>query len=399
MQKLVIPTPRWALPLLKPARYKGAKGGRGSGKSNFFAELVIDRMVENPDLSVVCLREVQKSLKFSAKKLIEKKIEKLGVSHLFDVYLTEIRRIGGSGVCIFEGMADHTADSIKSLEGFGVAWYEEAQRMSQRSLDLLRPTIREQGSEIWFSWNPENESDPIEQFMVHNDPGEHILVHVNYYDNPFLPDTLKDEAEYAKRVDPDNYQHIWLGGYNIKNNAQVFLDKWVIEEFDPIETWDGPYFGADWGFAQDPTTLVNCYIKDNCLYIYDEAYKVGCDIVDTPALFDSIEGSRRHKIRADSARPETISHVRNQGFNIDSVEKWSGSVEDGISFIRSFEKIVIHPQCQHTIEEFRLYSYKVDRLTGDILPTIIDKHNHIVDAVRYALAPIIKKSGGGFYVL
>ena len=120
--ELVIETPEWAIPLLSPARYKGAYGGRGSGKSHFFAELLVEEHVANPNQRSVCIREIQKSLQFSARQLIVGKIQALGVSHLFDITLTEIRSVRGNGIIIFQGMQDHTADSIKSLEGFDRAW-------------------------------------------------------------------------------------------------------------------------------------------------------------------------------------------------------------------------------------------------------------------------------------
>ena len=157
--------PRWAIPFRQPARYKGASGGRSSGKSHFFAEEAVEAMVNDPSLRFVCIREVQRSLKFSAKSLIESKIWALGVGHLFTVLEREIRRNDGTGVMIFEGMQDHTSESIKSLEGFGRAWVEEAQSISQRSLDLLLPTIRAEGSEIWFSWNPNQPTDPVDAFF------------------------------------------------------------------------------------------------------------------------------------------------------------------------------------------------------------------------------------------
>lgn len=162
---LNIVTPKWAKPLLSPKRYKGAKGGRGSGKSHFFGEALVEALVFNPNTSAVCIREIQKSLKFSAKRLIEEKIEAMGVSHLFTITQSEIRANKGRGVILFQGMQDHTADSIKSLEGFNIAWVEEAQTLSKKSLKLLRPTIRAEDSEIWFSWNPEKTSDPVDLFF------------------------------------------------------------------------------------------------------------------------------------------------------------------------------------------------------------------------------------------
>lgn len=388
-----IKTPKWCLPLLDPARYKGAKGGRGSGKSHFFAELLVEEHVANPEQQTVCIREIQKSLKFSAKKLIEDKIRALGVQHLFDITLTEIRRIGGSGIIIFQGMQDHTADSIKSLEGFDRAWVEEAQSISARSMELLLPTIRAPGSEIWFSWNPDQPDDPVEKhFADIGDDG--VLVHVNFTENPFCPQELINEAKRHARVNPDSYDHVWLGGYNVKNDAQVFNGKWHVDEFEVGADWQ-PMFGADWGFAQDPTTAVECYVHERTLYIRREAYRVGLETDDIASYFAKhIPGIEKHTIRADSARPETISFVRRNGLpRCEGVKKWAGSVEDGVEHMRSYDKIVIHPSCVHSAQEFRTYSYKINKQTGDILPQIKDENNHIIDAIRYALQPLIKQSG------
>ena len=397
--QIKIQTPEWFLPYLEPKRYKGIKGGRGSGKSHGFADLAVEEMTVNPNLDFVCIREIQKSLKFSAKKLVESKIINHGVGQWFDVTQTEIRNRSGEGIMIFQGMQDHTADSIKSLEGFDRAWVEEAQSISARSMELLLPTIREDDSEIWFSWNPDQETDPVEQHFKTLDD-DMLLRHVNYYDNPFLPNTLRKEMERFRRVDPDRFGHVWLGEYNTMKDSLVFNNKYMIEEFEVDESFGRPYFGADWGFSQDPTTLIKKYIKDNCLYISHEVWAIGCEITDTPALFDKIPESRKYRIRADCSRPETISHVRRSGFDIIGAKKWSGSVEDGIAHMRGFDKIIIHPRCRRTAEEFGLYSYKIDRLTGDILPVIIDKHNHCIDGVRYGIEPLVVRRGsGGFYSL
>ena len=222
---LGIDTPEWALPLLAPARYKGVKGGRGSGKSHEFATQCVEAMIMNPDVSIVCIREIQKSLKFSAKKLIEDKIEKMGVFHLFDITLTEIRSVKGRGIIIFQGMQDHTADSIKSLEGFDIAWVEEAHSLSKKSLQLLRPTIRAQDSELWFSWNPNMPTDAVDEFF-NDKPSNSVLIHVNIFDNPFAPQTLLDECnEDREKLDSEDYAHIWLGEYNLQSDTLAFPPK------------------------------------------------------------------------------------------------------------------------------------------------------------------------------
>jgi phage terminase large subunit len=271
---------------------------------------------------------------------------------------------------------------------------EEAERVSERSWEILIPTIRRTGSEIWVTFNPAQESDPTYQRFVVNPPPGAFVRKVSWKDNPWLPDVLKAELEHLRRTDPDAYLHVWEGGTWTRSDAQVFDKKWIIDDFvADSKTWDGPYFGADWGFSTDPTVLLKMWVYSKCLYVEHEAYRVGCAIVDTPKLFDLIEGSRTHKIRADCSRPETINHVATSGFDCEAAKKWQGSVEDGIEYLRGFERIVIHPRCKHMVEEARLYSYKADRLTGDILPVVIDRHNHCWDAVRYGLEPMIRDSG------
>lgn len=212
MSVLQIPTARVFVPLLDSSRYKGAYGGRGSGKSHFFGEHLVERCVENPGTRAVCIREVQKSLKESAKKLIEDKIEVLGVGTMFDVLTDQIKTPGG-GVIIFQGMQDHTAESIKSLEGFDIAWVEEAQTLSKTSLNLLRPTIRKDGSELWFSWNPRLKTDPVDVMLRSNPPTNAVVVRANWDDNPWLPSVLEQERLDCRRDQPDEYDHIWDGDY------------------------------------------------------------------------------------------------------------------------------------------------------------------------------------------
>jgi phage terminase large subunit len=214
-QTLQIPTARVFKPLLSPARYKGAFGGRGSGKSHFFADLLIEDSLYNRGLRSVCIREVQKSLKDSAKRLIEDKLQEhdLGEADGFKVF-REVIETPGDGVVIFQGMQDHTAESIKSLEGFKRAWVEEAQTLSARSLSLLRPTIRAEDSELWFSWNPRRKTDPVDA-MLRGDalPTGAAVVQANWSDNPWFPAVLEQERRDCLRDNPDQYAHVWEGAY------------------------------------------------------------------------------------------------------------------------------------------------------------------------------------------
>jgi phage terminase large subunit len=264
---------------------------------------LVEEHIANPNQQTVCIREIQKSLKFSAKKLIEDKIIALGVSHLFEVTLTEIRRIGGQGIIIFQGMQDHTADSIKSLEGFDRAWVEEAQSISMRSMELLLPTIRAPGSEIWFSWNPDQEDDPVEK-LFSSESDDVVKVHVNYTENPFLPDELLREAERHRKQSPETFDHVWLGGYNIKSERLVFMGKHRIGTMD-TSGFD-PMYGIDFGFAQDPTTAIECFLINNSLYVSRECGKIGLELDYTSEFIKRhIDSIDKYVIRADSARPES----------------------------------------------------------------------------------------------
>ena len=383
MSVLRIPTPEWALPLLEGSRYKGAWGGRGSGKSHMFAELMIEAHIMNQKRRSVCVREIQKSLSQSVKRLLETKIQSMNAGAYFEVQDAVIKSKKADGAIIFQCMQNHTADSIKSLEGYDCAWVEEAQSLSQTSLDLLRPTIRKPDSELWFTWNPRQESDPVD-FLLRGPtpPKDATVIKVNFLDNPWFPAVLRDEMEYDKRRDPDKYAHVWMGQYLTNSNSRVFKN-WKIEEFDAAP--DAIHrLGADWGFAVDPTVLVRCHIVGRTLYIDHEAYMVGCEIVNTPELFMQVPEAEKWPIVADSARPETISHMRKNGFpKIMTAIKGPRSVEEGIQFLKNYD-IVVHPRCTHTIDELSLYSYKQDPLTGKILPVLEDKKNHVIDALRYA---------------
>jgi phage terminase large subunit len=370
--------------LLNPARYKGAWGGRGSGKSHFFAELLIEEHIRNQNQASVCVREIQRTLNQSVKRLLENKIIELKVQDYFTVQDVMIKSKRGNGMIIFQGMQNHTADSIKSLEGFDRAWVEEAQSLSQTSLDLLRPTIRKPDSELWFSWNPKNETDPIDQLLRGEmPPKDATVLKVNYSDNPWFPSVLKEEMEYDRNRDPDKYRHVWMGDYLGNSEARVFRN-WKVEEFvcppDAILR-----FGADWGFASDPTVLVRCFIMGRKLFVEYEAYMVGCEIMNTPDLFMTVPESERYPITADSARPETISHMKKNGFpRIMAAVKGPKSIEEGIEWLKNYE-IIVHPRCKHTIDELSLYSYKTDKMTGEVLPVLEDKQNHVIDALRYAV--------------
>jgi phage terminase large subunit len=376
----VVRLPDWAKRLWEPSRYKVLRGGRGSAKSRSIATALLLQGAAEPH-RVLCAREIQKSIKDSVYRLLTDEIDRLGLADFYEKTESEIRGKNGT-LFIFAGLWNNQ-NSIKSMEGITRCWVEEAQTISQESLDVLIPTIRQPDSEIWFSYNPRDATDPIDLMFRQDElPPRTILLEVNWQQNPWFPDVLRVEMEYDRRRDMDKYLHIWEGQYRKNSNSRVFRN-WSVEEFDAP---DGATFrlGADWGFAIDPSVLIRCYIQGKKLYVDHEAYMVGCEIDQLPDLFDRVPDSRKWFITADSARPETISYMQKHGYpKINAAIKGSKSVEEGVEFLKSFD-IVVHPRCIHTIQELTLYSYKVDPLTEKVLPVLEDKHNHVIDALRYA---------------
>jgi len=380
-QTLRVESPRAFLPLEQPGRYFGAHGGRGSAKSHYFAGRWLRRSIGGK-FDCVCLREVQRSLEFSVKKLLESKISTHNAGAYFDVQDRRIKAKNG-GVTIFEGLQNHTADSIKSLEDFDAAWGEEAHSLSDRSLTILRPTLRKPSSQLWFSWNPDLATDPIDVLLRGPvlPPRAHV-VRAGYEDNPWLPAELREELEYDKRRDPDKFSHVWRGEYRKNSEARVFKN-WKVNDFDTDPAWLLRQ-GADWGFSVDPSVLVQCAIVGRTLYVCHEAYKVGCEIDFLPDLFGTVPESERWPTIADSARPETINHMQRHGYpKMLAAVKGARSLEEGVEFLKSFD-IVVNPRCLHTIDELTAYSYEIDPLTGLVLPRLKDKDNHVIDALRYA---------------
>jgi len=452
VQELLIPTAECFEPLLAPARYKGARGGRGGAKSHFFAgKLVEDAWAEEGLLSV-CLREVQKDLKHSSKSLIEAKLVESGLGEAdgFKVFREAIET-PGDGVIIFNGMQSYNAASIKSLEGFKRAWWEEAESAGSVSLDLLRPTLRPRtgGAELWFSWNPKDPPDKerpfasVDGMFTLNDrkqipgyqkawtvdlPSGGILVDCGWQDNPWFPEDLEAERRDAlKRRTLEDYAHIWEGAYEVRSDRRVFHNWKVCEYETPVGATFR--FGMDWGFSIDPAVCIRCFIgrwegepgasrviaddSGRDLFIDYEAWRVGCDIDYTPALFagpcpfppsdarhwknpygdPGIPGALDWPAVADSSLPQNISYLKRHGFvRLEPSIKGPGSVQEGVEFLKAYS-IWIHPRCKHVADEFLYYSFKVDPRTGNILPVLQDAKNHTIDSCRYAVERVRRARG------
>ena len=370
-------------PPLGDVRYRVGYGGRGSAKSRSFGSACLLHAYDRP-LRVLCCREIQLSIADSVKRLLDDQTKAMGLEGFYRSTNTSIKGDNGSEF-IFAGLRSNPS-AIKSLEGIDIAWLEEANRISRESLDLLVPTIRKPGSEIWISFNPDDPADPVYADFVDTEESrpDAIVRKINFDQNPFFPDVLRADMEWDRAHDIEKYLHVWEGELRQRQDSLV-MRNWRVEEF---ETPEGAMFlfGADWGFSIDPTCLVRLWMDEanRRIYIDREVWQVHCEIEDLPALFGKIPESDRWPIYADSSRPDTISFMQGKGFLVHPAKKGAGSIEDGIEFVNNYETI-IHPRCVHTIDEFGSYRYKLHPQTDEVTPIIEDKNNHTVDAVRYSL--------------
>ncbi len=377
-------------------RYRCAHGGRGSGKSYGFALMAAIWGFAEP-LRVLCTRDLQVSIKESFHAELKAAIQAHPwLAAHYDVGVDYLRGNNGTEF-LFRGLRNNVS-AVKSTAKIDLTIVEEAEDVPEASWVALEPTVfRQPRAELWAIWNPRLDGSPVDQRFRKSPPADACVAQVNWDDNPFFPPELdalrrQDQA----RMDPATYAHVWEGAYLVNSDAQVLAGKVRVAEFAAQPGWHGPYHGLDFGFAQDPTAAVRCWVHDSRLWIDHEAGKAGLEIDATAQhLRERIKGIELHTVRADNARPESISYLQRHGLpNCVAVEKWPGSVEDGIAHLRSYAEIVIHPRCRETINETRLWSYKVDRLSGDILPIVVDANNHWMDGLRYALAPMIKRRDG-----
>ena len=400
MTTLQIELPPKLIPVfVGESRYRGAFGGRGSAKSRSFATMAAVRglMFAQEDIPgiILCGREFMNSLDDSSMAEVKAAIaSNEWLAKNYEVGEKYIRTRCGRVEFKFAGLR-HNLESIRSKSRILILWVDEAEAVSETAWRTAEPTVREEMSEIWVTWNPKVDGSATDERFRKDMPENGKIVELNYMDNPWFPEVLRELMERDKRRNYETYVHVWLGGYETRSDALIFKN-WKVEDFEtpPDARF---YHGADWGFANDPTVLVRCFIQGDKLFVDREAVAIGCSIEQTPALFagsndrwantnayPGIETARTWPIVADSARPETIDYMRNKGFNIMPAIKGKDSIEDGISFLQNYD-IVVHPRCTQTASELGSYSYKIDKNTEEVLPEIEDKNNHVIDSLRYAL--------------
>jgi len=380
-------------PIYKPlwkqrARFYFLRGGRGSGKSWAVADYLLVQFLANPNLNLVCLREVQKSIKHSSKKLLADRINMLGLNDYFEVLLTEIRVKKGNGIVIFNGLQDHTVDSIKSLEGFNLCWVEEAQTITSHSLELLIPTIRAEGSKIFFTYNPKNETDAIEQ--LRDEKENKIVIHSTYLDNNFAPSTIYEEAEEMKLKRPQKYNHIYLGQYGqaeglIFENVEVrVIRESEVQELECVQ-------GLDFGYTNDPTAFCINYIdeKNKIFYVFDGFYKKNLLNTLIAKEIKKLQ-AHKHRIFADSAEPKSIDTLKADGIaRVRGAIKGKDSINAGIDYLLDYH-IVINAHLKEFVDEANNYTWATDKKTNKPTNKPIDSYNHFWDACRYSVSDKVK---------
>jgi phage terminase large subunit len=369
-------------PLFQPYEYKALYGGRGTAKS-YGISTALAVITSEKRKRVVCGRQFQNSIRDSSKSTIEGRIKALGYGKDFNVTHNEIVNRWNESRFTFVGL-ERNKESIKSLDDVDIFWIEEARNVSENSLEILVPTIRKPGAEIWASWNPVSPDDPIDKFFRGAHPPRNSYIRrVSVNDNPWFYTTrMPADMERMKLANYRRYKHIWLGEYDELDDSRIF-NNWRKGRLETTEN-DRPHFGLDFGFSGDPSAFIKLFVfeKTKQIYITAEAYGT-FTLGELPIMMDTISQSRKFPIIADSSRPEDIAYLRTKGFDVIASKKGNGSVRTGINWLLGYD-IVISPECVNMLDEARLYSWQTDKLTNKVLPIVMDSDNHGWDAVRYA---------------
>lgn len=372
-----------------PLRYNVVYGGRGKGATWNIARGLL-MLACSGSYRILCTREYQNSINESVYRTLATQIEMLGLSEKFRILNTSITSITRSEF-IFKGLRNNI-DSIKSMEGINICWVAEADRIQKDSWEKLIPTIRADNSVFYIDFNTDSTEDYVYSNFVSKERSDTRVLFQTYKDNPYFPEVLKSEMEFDRENDIDKYEWIWEGKPRSVSHACIFYNRFRVEDF---ETPDNVifYHGIDWGFSNDPIAMIRCFIQEDTLYLDMEGGGVHVEVDHMPSLFEQIPTLKNWKSIADSARPELIAYMVRHGYpKMVASRKGKDSVTNGIDKIKSFKEVVIHPSCVSVIQEFKLYSYITNRMTGELTPVPEDKHNHWIDALRYALEDVGKSN-------
>lgn len=369
--------------LFTDARHKALFGGRGSSKS-WSVATYLDLTAAKERKRIVCARQFQNSIRDSSKELIERRIHDLGMTNQFTITDRYVFHNVTKSQFMFVGL-ERNVESIRSLEGADIVWIEEARTISAKSMEILLPTIRSPGSQLIWTWNPEQPEDPVDAYFRSGPPPPRsIVTRVSFEDNPFFNETeMPQELETLKRGNYARYQHVWEGAYDVRYESKVFPNAKVGRTEVPANL--APYYGLDFGFGNDPSFIVKVYIIEDKRTIYIAAEAAGRFTMEQlPGMVRSVVARGDELIKADSSQPGTIEFLQGRGFNVVPARKGPGSVKSGILFLQGYD-ILIDPNCEAMREEARLYSWMTDRLTNKILSVPVDAYNHGWDATRYAV--------------
>lgn len=371
------------------------KGGRGGGKSYEIAKFLIMKSLQESKTLFLCIRQTHNVISDSSLSVLKRIIFDFKLESFFEITAHTLKCTLTSSHFIFKG-TNNPENTLKSLEGIKYVWCDEAQGISHEFFKVLGPTIRKEDALMIFSYNPREEKDPIFQIYEKNPrPNTHIEI-VNYKDNIYLPKRLKEERLWDKKnMRGEDYKHIWLGEFLKYSDSLVFKDKFFVEETPRPEDQEESvffYYGADWG-DKDPTAVVRCWVNP----LVGE--KVGELIVDrlwwsrgapqqeiSKGIWEVLGEDKEAIVRADTNETKLMHYLREEGINVRTAKKGAGSIADGLRLLKSFQRIVIHPECSRMIDEFESYRYKSDPQTGEISSIVEDKNNHSIDALRYALS-------------
>ncbi len=427
---LAMPNPFTVLdpsgPTLRDKRIITLHGGRGSGKT-FAVAGFIPFVMDMTSIDVLAAREFQNSIEQSSKKEIETAIASINLEDAFNVTNREIFHKRTKSSAIFKGLWNNVR-SLKSIADIGLAWLEEGQTCTKETLEILLPSIRRPGNRIIVTMNPEQEQDFVYEEFIEKAGGpgyeDRIAIQVNYNSNPYFTESLESDRqtslariltapnEDARLQAIADYCWIWLGHTKRIAGAAV-LKRWEIRNFEAPEGAEF-FHGADWSNGgADPTAGVRCFEAEDesglkSLWIDYEVHTNNSSLDDLPELFDSIptlnrghrhESTPKWLVRADSSLPLAINKLKESGFKCEPAVKAPNSVEDGLAHLNNYNRIYVHPRCKYTAKEFAGYKWKVDRMSGAVLPVLAKGNDHIPDAVRYAVEHLSVKKSKGFFDL